>query len=265
MAVTDQTPPAPKTMTIQEYEQLNPRALAEENGVRMVFSTPSQTTLWRVQTIRQKEPCTLDWIRSFAADEILLDCGANVGMYTIWAAATRGIRVFAFEPEAQNYAVLNRNIMLNGLSERVIAFGLGLSDVSGLSRLHMADLRVGGSCHSVGEPLDFQLQPLKTAFTQGCVVARLDDLIAEGVVPTPTHIKIDVDGFEHKVIAGARRTLRNPAVKSLLIETNSNLAEHRAMVEELQDVGFSYDEAQVTRATRLDGAFKGVAEHIFRR
>jgi FkbM family methyltransferase len=41
--------------------------------------------------------------------------GANVGMYTIWAAATRNARVYAFEPEAQNYATLNRNIALNNL------------------------------------------------------------------------------------------------------------------------------------------------------
>ena len=38
------------------------------------------------------------------------DVGANVGMYTVFAAPTRGARVFAFEPEAQNYAMLNRNI-----------------------------------------------------------------------------------------------------------------------------------------------------------
>ena len=142
---------------------------------------------------------------------------------------------------------------------------MGLSDTSGLSQLHMADLRPAGSCHAVGEALDFKLQPLRAVFVQGCVVSRLDDLIAEGATPVPTHIKIDVDGFEHKVIDGARRTLRNPAVKSLLIETNPALAEHRDMVEALRDLGFTYDEAQVAAAARKEGAFKGVAEHIFRR
>jgi FkbM family methyltransferase len=259
------TPPAAARITIKEYEELQPRALLEHAGVRMIFSTPSEMALWRVRSIRSKEPCTLEWIASFAADDVLLDCGANVGMYTIWAAATRGVRVFAFEPEAQNYAILNRNIVLNKLSERVQAYCMGLSDVSGLSQLHMADMRVGGSCHAVGEALDYKLQPLRAAFVQGCVVSRLDDLIAEGVVAVPTHIKIDVDGFEHKVVQGARRTLRNPAVKSLLIETNPALPEHRGMVEALGDLGFAYDEAQVAAAARKEGAFEGVAEYIFRR
>ena len=186
-------------------------------------------------------------------------------MYTIWAAATRRARVYAFEPEAQNYALLNRNILLNGLSESVFAYCMGLSDESGLSALHMADLRAGGSCHSVGEALDFKHDPMKVAFRQGCVAATLDELVSAGKMAVPNHIKIDVDGFEPKVICGARRTLENEAVTSLLIETNPNLEDHRAMVSELNAMGFGHDPAQVERAQRKDGTFKGVAEYVFKR
>lgn len=264
--MTDQSEkPAGLKLTVEEYEKLLPAIRTQHNGVAMTFVTPSQFTMWRVQSIRQKEPWTLEWIETFERDDVLIDCGANVGMYTIWAAATRGARVYAFEPEAQNYALLNRNIMLNKLSGRAIAYCLGLSDTAGLSVLHMTDLRVGGSCHSVGEAVDFKLEPRKTAFAQGCIVARFDDLVADGTIPVPTHIKIDVDGFEHKVIAGARKTLQDPAIKSLLIETNQNLADHVAMVGELADMGFRYDKAQVSRAERKEGPFQGVAEYIFRR
>ena len=76
-------------MTLEDYERLNPRCEIEHEGVKMSFSTPSTLTRWRVESIYQKEPWTLEWIATFAADEILLDCGANVGMYTIWAAAPR--------------------------------------------------------------------------------------------------------------------------------------------------------------------------------
>lgn len=252
-------------MTIEQYEKLQPQVRTEHNGVSMVFATPSVFTVWRVRSVREKEPCTLEWIETFERDEVMIDVGANVGMYTIWAAATRGARVYAFEPEAQNYALLNRNILMNGLSDRAIAYPLGLSDTSGLSQLHMNDLRIGGSCHSVGEAVNFKLQPTTAAFVQGCVVARLDDLIAEGQVPMPAHIKLDVDGFEHKVIAGALKTLEDKAVKSLLIETNPEIPEHVKMVGQLKDLGFAYDPAQVARAERKEGTFKGVAEYVFRR
>ncbi|MGE5616783.1 MAG: FkbM family methyltransferase, partial [Bacillota bacterium] len=191
--------------------------------------------------------------------------GANVGMYTVWAAKTRGARVFAFEPEAQNYALLNRNIMLNGLMDRVTAYCMGLSDQPGLSVLHMHDLRIGGSCHAMGEALGPLREKMDVRFRQGSIAGTVDELVAARAMPAPTHIKIDVDGFEPKVIAGARGTLAGPGVRSLLIETNQNLEDHRAMVHELESLGFRYDPAQVGRAERKEGNFKGVAEYVFRR
>lgn len=252
-------------LTLEDYEKLNPRSEIEHDGVPMVFATPSTFTRWRVTSIYEKEPWTLEWIASFQMGDILLDCGANVGMYTIWAAATRRARVYAFEPEAQNYALLNRNILINGLTELVTAYCMGLSDTSGLSALYMADLRIGGSCHSVGEPLDFRHKPMNPVFRQGCVAATLDELVTAGEMEVPNHIKIDVDGFEPKVIAGARTTLANKTVKSLLIETNQNLEDHRRMVSDLNALGFAHDRAQVARAERKQGTFKGVAEYVFKR
>lgn len=253
------------SLTLEEYERLNPRTEVQHAGVKMVFATPSTFTHWRVESIYDKEPWTLEWIAEFEPGERFLDIGANVGMYTIWAAMTRRVHVYAFEPEAQNYALLNRNIMLNNLCDSVDAYCMGLSDAPGLSKLHMADLRIGGSNHALGEALDFKHEPLKTAFRQGSIAETLDRLVSNGQVPVPNHIKIDVDGFEPKIIHGARDTLSDRAVRSLLIETNQNLDDHRAMVRLLNEMGFRHDPAQVARAERKEGTFKGVAEYVFRR
>jgi FkbM family methyltransferase len=250
-------------LSLEEYEKLNPRCELVHEGVPVVYATPNSATKWRVDTLFSKEPVTIEWIGGFSAGEVLIDVGANVGMYSVWAAKTRGARVFAFEPEAQNYALLNRNIALNGLEGRIVAYCAGLLDRSGFSVLNLSENVIGGSCHTVGERLDFNLRPMKPAFTQGCVAATLDELVSSGTIPCPAYIKLDVDGLEHKVIAGARATIADPAVKSLLVEINQNLAEHRRLVTELQAAGFSYDAAQVARAERKSGPFKGVAEHVF--
>ena len=155
-------------LTVEQYEELEPRAEIEHAGTRMVFATPNRGTKWRVDTIYDKEPCTLEWIATIGPDEILFDVGANVGMYTIWAAATQRARVFAFEPESQNYAVLNRNILLNNLHDRVKAFCLGLSDRQEFTDLQMAGMIAGGSCHAVGEALRLQ-----TGAVHGGLPARL--------------------------------------------------------------------------------------------
>ncbi len=255
----------PNQLTLEQYEKLMPTSAVEHEGLRMRFSTPSVFTHWRVDSIRTKEPWTLEWIATFAEGETLLDVGANVGMYTIWAAVTRKANVIAFEPEAQNYALLNRNIQLNDVASRVKAYCMGLSDTSGLSVLHMADMRAGGSNHSLGEALNFAHKPLQAAFVQGSISATIDQLVSSGAMPVPHHIKIDVDGFEPKVIAGALKTLENPAVKSLIIEINRNLDDHLAIVTRLEALGFKVDPAQVERAERKSGPFKGLAEHVFRR
>jgi FkbM family methyltransferase len=250
-------------MELAEYEQLNPRCTLHHEGRDITFLTPNTHTRWRVESLFEKEPCTVEWIAGFAPGEVLVDVGANVGMYTIWSAVTRGVRVFAFEPESQNYALLNRNILANGLDGRVKAYCVALSDRSGLGELHLSQFIAGGSCHSLDERVDFRHEPMRPAYTQGCVSATLDELVAGGKVPPPDHIKIDVDGFEPQVVGGAERTIRSGRVRSLLIEINRNLDDHMALVRRLDGWGFRFDPAQVARVERPSGPFKGCAEYVF--
>jgi FkbM family methyltransferase len=229
------------------------------------FRTPNEMTRWRAQTLYTKEPVTIGWLRSMPAQAVLLDVGANVGMYSIFAALAREARVYAFEPESQNYAILNENIQLNGLADRVVAWCAGLSDRTGIDRLYLSGALAGGSCHALGAEVGFDLKPRRAAFVQGAVGLRFDELVQAGQVPPPDYVKVDVDGFEHKVVRGMAETLRNQRVRSLLVELNPALPEHLEMREFLVALGFRWDPAQVAGSARSEGAFAGVAEHVFRR
>jgi len=250
-------------MELAEYERLNPRCEISWEGKSVVYATPNRVTRWRAESLFEKEPATLKWMGALGQDAILADIGANVGMYSIWAAKVGGARVWAFEPEAQNFALLNRNILLNGLGERVRAYCVALSDRAGYSELHLSGTDAGGSNHAYGEALDFKLEAMQAAHVQGCAGATLDELVGAGVLPQPSHIKIDVDGFEHKVAAGAARTLRDARLRSMIVEINRNLPTHRALVEDLGLLGFRWDESQVAAAERRSGPFQGLAEYIF--
>jgi len=252
-------------MTIEEYEKIDPMIRLDFQGSKIIYCVPNQHTLWRVQSLDQKEPDTLEWIAGFDKDDILLDVGANVGMYTIWAAMTAGTTVYAFEPEAQNYALLNKNILANDLQDRVTAFAVALSDTTGFGDLHLSGFMVGGSCHSFGEAVDFHLKPRETGLRQGCYSTTIDAMVASGAVPCPTHIKIDVDGIEHKVIGGAQSTLDDPKVRSVLIELNTNLPLHQDLIDDLQGRGFTLWQEKLAVSIRREGEFKGVGNHIFQR
>lgn len=255
----------PKAVPTVPAEAAMAQAAIKHPDGRMVFNTPNKMTRWRVQTLSDKEPDTIRWLESMEAGSVLVDVGANVGMYTVFAAVIRKMRVFAFEPESQNYALLNANIEANGLSERAVAFPLALSDETKLDKLFLSQFSAGGSCHSFAEEVGFDLRPRKAAFTQGAYSVTLDQLVESGAVPVPQYIKIDVDGIEHKVLAGARKTLGNPAVREILVELNTNLKEHADAIEMLQAAGFDYDPAQSSGALRSSGVFEGVGEFVFRR
>lgn len=251
--------------TIRQYDAQLPTVNIDSEGIRIVYCTPNYATKWRVDTLFTKEPDTIRWIAGFERNDVLIDIGANVGMYTIWAAATRGTRVYAFEPESQNFAILNKNIVANDLGDRVTAYCAALSDQTGYSLLHLSAFGTGGSGHMYGADLDHNLRPRASPYLQGCVSTTLDRLVSDGVVPVPTHIKIDVDGIEHKVLAGCHSTLRDPRLKTVLIEINSNLEEHRRLVEELTALGFAFSDQQVLAARRTAGASTGTGNYVFRR
>ncbi|HSD41822.1 MAG TPA: FkbM family methyltransferase [Burkholderiales bacterium] len=194
-----------------------------------------------------------------------MDIGANVGMYSIFAAKVCGTTVHAFEPESQNYAVLNQNIMLNEVDKTVSAYCAALSDRVGFDRLYLSEFVAGGSCHSWGAPLDFHNRPRGSPFVQGCFSTTIDAAVASGALPVPTHIKIDVDGLEHAVLAGARGILGNAALRSVLVELNTNLDEHWGIVDLMLDHGFDYSRDQAERAQCHEGPFKGVGNYVFRR
>ena len=254
-----------KDLSIEEYEKLNPTISLKWKGKDIIFCVPNKLTLWRVDSLMLKEPETIAWIDSFSSTDIFVDIGANVGMYSIWAAATSGVQVFSFEPESLNFSLLNKNILANALHNQIIGYCIALSNETNVGNLYLSDFLIGTSGHTFGQNLDSNLKVRNTAIRQGCVSMTLDELVSNKIIPCPNYIKVDVDGLEHKVVDGSLQILKNNNVKSILIELNTNLDEHLSIIKILQKLGFKYSKKQVLKAMRKEGPFKGVANHIFSR
>jgi len=211
--------------------------------VRYCVSSPSSE--WRVQTLFTKEPGTIDWIHSFNRGETYVDVGANIGMYAIYAGVVAGARVFAFEPESQNYAELCRSIFFNtGARKDIVAWCAAVGDEPvEISRLLVRDLHTGYSFHDFGEPSrDYASEE---RFAQGSVAFSLDHLVATGAIPEPDHVKIDVDGHENKVVRGMRGLLERRAMRTVLIEADATLAGTRGITERMLGDGWVVNPDQV--------------------
>lgn len=204
------------------------------NGTNIDFDANDELHLMRALWIDTKEPETLSWIDTFSQGDLFYDVGANVGVFSLYAALHRGCQVYAFEPEAKNYACLNKNIYLNKLGRQVRALNIALHDLTTIQFLNLHDLESGSALHSIGEPIDWRGRRFEPKFEQAVLAFGLDDFIDRFGVPVPNHIKLDVDGNENKIIRGGKRTFSNPAMKSLLIEINEN---DRALHELIESCG----------------------------
>lgn len=227
------------------------------------FACSNRLTLWRAQTLLTKEPDTIRWIDGFNAGDVLYDIGANVGTYSIYAGI-RGVRVFAFEPEAQNFALLNRNIYLNKLQETVSGYNLALGSSHRIGDLYLSGDIAGGALNNFGEATDFNHKPFVARFKQGVLCLTLDELVDRYNLPAPTHVKIDVDGLEREIVDGAKGLLRNPQLKSVLIELNSKLPAHTALIGILAEIGFRVENKQST-TTEANSPFGDQHNYIFAR
>lgn len=140
--------------------------------------------------------------------EHFLDVGANIGSYTVLAATGPRARVTAVEPIPTTFAKLQANVALNRLEPRVNACCVGLSDKRGVLRFS-----------SGLDTVNHVLAPEESLPAIEVTVMRLDDLVEDDC---PVLIKIDVEGHELPALRGAARTLANPKLLAVVMETNGS-------------------------------------------
>ena len=140
--------------------------------------------------------------------ELFVDAGANVGAFTVLASGVAGAKSIAFEPGVSSHEFLRRNVGINALHDRVTTHQLALGSERGVARFTE---NLGTENH-VSQNGDL-------SGTNEVQVATLDAML-EGLLPVL--IKIDVEGFETKVMAGAARTLRQPSLQALIMERANN-------------------------------------------
>ncbi|WP_116364455.1 FkbM family methyltransferase [Parahaliea mediterranea] len=167
--------------------------------------------------------------------DVFVDVGANLGYFTVLAAhcVGPGGRVFAFEPDPANFALLQDNTRRNDCAERVTAVQAGLADADGAARLHL-------SCDNLGDHQLFDVGQGRASVP----VTLLDGGAWLGQrVEGIAMLKVDTQGYEYAVMRGLLPLLqRLPAVPRILIELTPlslRQAGHsgRALVELLAGLG----------------------------
>jgi len=205
----------------------------------LYFHIPNWLAFYRAKTLLTKEPETIVWLNKIKANSIIYDIGANVGVYSIYAAAIRSCQVLSFEPSFLNLELLFRNIQTNNLHNKITIVPISLSNKSQIENFYMqeGDNIWGGAHNSSGSNKSQDGTEMQNFKTSSQIALRLDDLVDIFNLPAPSHIKIDVDGLEDKVLQGGLKTIGN--VKSILVEIDlKNTVRNREIQQVLGELGF---------------------------
>ncbi len=184
------------------------------NDINIKMYTESINEYKRVISYKNDSKILNTLLMEIKADDVFWDVGANIGLYSCLAAASRNnFKAFAFEPEDKAYNRLKENIELNGLTN-TFTYKMALADKSGKLRLKIAEHFADGN-HSL-----LNSNPDELSIYEEVEIIKGDDLIINDKIDVPNIIKIDVEGFEYNVLQGLIETLKNKRCRIVLTEVH---------------------------------------------
>jgi FkbM family methyltransferase len=138
---------------------------------------------------------------------VILDVGANIGFWTVPLACAlkQSGRIHSFEPVPPNFRRLNANVERNRVGATVHTHQMGLSDRIGTVQISLREDFAAGSVTGNaaividGDDSRFQCVPIE--------VRTLDDLFGSLALERLDFIKVDIEGHEHRFLAGAYQTI----------------------------------------------------------
>jgi len=151
------------------------------------------------------------WRRALAAFawDVVVDVGVNYGEMLVRPTLPTGARLLGFEPNPVVRELAGRTLALNGLDVDLRPQAVG--GRTGRARFAVDRTWSGTSSLDTGT----YDEPGRWSFLD-VEVTTLDDVL--GPEPGPFCVKVDVEGFEHEVVAGARRCLATPVPWVLMLE-----------------------------------------------
>ena len=225
-----------KRFFIELQQQLDPVIEIDIlKGNRLYFVTGHGRLVWRAKTLLTEEKSMIKWVDSFSDDDILFDVGANVGSYSLYAAKTKKIKVFSFEPEINNFQLLYANIHKNQLHEYITPVNLALHNKTTTTTFHIRSFSKGEALNCIGRKAIY-VTDSSDNIEQKALCMTGDDLVDIFKMPRPTKIKIDVDTNELQVIEGMKKTLLH--VEEIYIELDVSFSEHKTVLLILNNMGF---------------------------
>lgn len=142
----------------------------------------------------------------------VVDCGAHIGKYTILSSKIVGKRgkVIAIEPDPENYKVLIKNIALNK-RKNITPLNCAVWKETKKLKLFITDTTTQHFTGNTDSNRHYERAIEVDAI-------KLDDLFRKAKIKKIDWLKLDVEGAEAEVLAGARKALKAHKISNIIIE-----------------------------------------------
>lgn len=181
----------------------------------------------------------------------VIDLGANQGVFTIYAAS-KGARVFCYEPEPCNYNILKSNINRNALNSKVISCQSALSKDSGILKMYMTK---GGDGESPGLFTSSMTLVEKNGDlnieTVNVKSITLEDVLKKHSLEYVQLLKVDCEGSELDILLSTNDKCFEK-IENIVMKTHDNYSQ-KAMCNRLIELGY-----EVISYKKMDGDFSSL-------
>ncbi len=231
-----------------------------DGNTEYLFAPANKTELYRYLTFFSKEEGTIEWLKNtLQPDDIFYDIGANVGLYSLYAAKqNKNIKTYAFEPHKINFVTLVQNINLNGFGDVIDPIAIPLGDSCQTFRLNYMSIDSGASMTQLGHKFLPGQKEFKPKLEELVYAVTLDELVEKNIIAAPTVIKIDVDGNELPILKGMSRVLSS-ANKPRSVQVEANPGQKSMVTEFMKQHGYDLDHSHFT-ASKKPRLAMGVSE-----
>ena len=184
------------------------------------------------------EPETTKLIKNIIHEgDVGIDLGANIGYFTMLMANLVGTsgKIFSFEPEPQNFEILQKNIKQNHL-KNVVANQSAIGDINGKIKLYLSNTNAGW--HKV-----FPKQFIDYEVSDKNIDVKICSLDKEFIDKKIDFIKMDIEGYEWNAIKGGKKILQEKHDVKLIFEflpmaLRANNVKPDTVLTYLLDIGF---------------------------
>ncbi len=228
-------------------QTLNPFTSIYFKNKKFFFKTGHGRLLWRAKSFHTEEKMMVKWLETFKKNDIFLDVGANIGIYSVPATYVCD-HVYACELDPLNIGTLKENIFLNRITNKITIIPFPAISSSKVVKIYYRDFSLGDAFQSVNRKNRIKVKKTKNEHTSYHLGFSLDYIFKKFKLKMPTKVKIDVDGNEKEVFDGAKKIIFN--AKEIYFE-NSGLRDNEMIIRKLKKNNFKIIEEEIPSKTKF--------------